>query len=64
MNKYSQLIKKAKTFFDANQFESAHNCILNVLNNYELEGLREILHLAQEIIEDQEFIQEILEDNE
>ncbi len=37
MNKYSQLIKKAKTFFDANQFESAHNCILNVLNNYELD---------------------------
>ncbi len=35
MNEYSQLIKKAKTFFDANQFESAYNCILNVLNNYE-----------------------------
>ena len=34
------------------------------LNNYELEGLREILDLAQEIIDDQDFIKEILEENE
>ena len=34
------------------------------LSNYELEGLQEILYLSQEIIDDQEFIKEILEDYE
>ena len=34
------------------------------LNEYELEGLQEILELAQEIIDDQAFIKEILEDYE
>ncbi len=37
MNNYNQLIKKAKNFFDANQFEDANNCILNVLKNYEID---------------------------
>lgn len=34
------------------------------LNDYEVEGLKEILHLAQLIIDDQDFIKEILEDYE
>jgi hypothetical protein len=34
------------------------------LNDYEVEGLQEILELAQEIMDDQEFIKEILEDYE
>ena len=34
------------------------------LNDYEVEGLQEILDLAQEIIDDQDFIKEILEDYE
>ena len=34
------------------------------LNDYELEGLQEILDLAQEIMDDQDFIKEILEENE
>lgn len=34
------------------------------LNEYELEGLKEILHLAQLIIDDHDFIKEILEDYE
>ena len=37
MNKYNQLIKKAKTFFNLDQFENAHNCILNILNSFELD---------------------------
>ena len=36
MNYYNQLIKKAKTFFDLNQFDSAKNCLLNILDNFEL----------------------------
>ena len=34
------------------------------LNDYEVEGLQEILELAQEIIDDKDFIKEILEDYE
>ena len=34
------------------------------LNEYEVEGLQEILFLAQEIFDDHDFIQEILEDYE
>ena len=34
------------------------------LNDYEVEGLQEILELAQEIMDDQEFIKQILEDYE
>ena len=34
------------------------------LNEYEVEGLQEILFLAQEIVDDHDFIQEILEDYE
>ena len=34
------------------------------LNDYEVEGLKEILHLAQLIIDDHDFIKEILEDYE
>ena len=34
------------------------------LNKYELEGLQEILYLAQEIIDDKDFIKEIIEDYE
>ena len=34
------------------------------LNNYEIEGLQEILDLAQEIMDDQDFIKEIIEDYE
>ena len=37
MNNYIQLIKKAKTFFNLNQFENAHNCLLNVLKSFELD---------------------------
>ena len=37
MNKYNQLIKKAKTFFDANQFENANNCILDIIKSYEID---------------------------
>ena len=34
------------------------------LSDYEVEGLQEILFLAQEIMDDQDFIKEILEDYE
>ncbi len=34
------------------------------LNDYEIEGLKEILHLAELIMDDQDFIKEILEDYE
>ena len=34
------------------------------LNEYEVEGLQEILFLAQEIVDDHDFIKEILEDYE
>ena len=34
------------------------------LNEYELEGLEEILFLAQEIVDDHDFIKEIIEDYE
>ena len=33
-------------------------------SDYEVEGLQEILFLAQEIMDDQDFIKEILEDYE
>ena len=36
MKKYNELIKKAKTFFDSNQFERAKNCLLNILENFDL----------------------------
>ncbi len=34
------------------------------LNDYEVEGLKEILYLAELIMDDQDFIKEILEDYE
>ena len=34
------------------------------LNDYEVEGLKEILHLAELIMDDHDFIKEILEDYE
>lgn len=34
------------------------------LNDYEVEGLEEILFLAQEIVDDHDFIREIIEDYE
>ena len=34
------------------------------LNDYEVEGLKEILHLAELIMEDHDFIKEIIEDYE
>ena len=34
------------------------------LNDYEVEGLKEILHLAELIMDDQDFIKEIIEDYE
>ena len=34
------------------------------LNEYEVEGLQEILFLAQEIVDDHDFIKEIIEDYE
>ena len=37
---------------------------IDELNDYEIEGLEEILHLAQEIMDDQDFIKEIIEDHE
>lgn len=37
MTKYNQLIKKAKFFFDSNQFEDAHNCLLDILKRFELD---------------------------
>tara|TARA_R100001509_G_scaffold17516_2_gene8797 strand:+ start:458 stop:664 length:207 start_codon:yes stop_codon:yes gene_type:complete len=37
-----------------------HNGETDELNDYELEGLQEILDLAQEIMDDQDFIKEIL----
>ena len=36
----------------------------NELNDYEIEGLEEILFLAQEIVDDHDFIREIIEDYE
>ena len=36
MKKYNQLIKKAKTFFDLSQFERAKNCLLNIIENIDL----------------------------
>ncbi len=37
---------------------------IDELSDYEVEGLQEILFLAQEIMDDQDFIKEILEDYE
>tara|TARA_R100000005_G_C4879193_1_gene131695 strand:+ start:100 stop:309 length:210 start_codon:yes stop_codon:yes gene_type:complete len=34
------------------------------LNNYEIEGLKEILYLAELIMDDHDFIKEIIEDYE
>ena len=41
-----------------------HNGETDELNEYELEGLQEILDLAQEIVDDEDFIKEIIEDYE
>jgi hypothetical protein len=52
----------------ANDLRDCVNAIRNgetdELNKYELEGLQEILYLAQEIIDDKDFINEIIEDYE
>ena len=52
----------------ANDLRDCVNAIRNgetdELNKYELEGLQEILYLAQEIIDDKDFIKEIIEDYE
>ena len=52
----------------ANDLQDCLNAInrgeTDELNEYELEGLQEILELAQEIMDDQEFIKEIIEDYE
>ena len=40
--------------------QAIHNGETDELNDYELEGLQEILDLAQEIMDDQDFIKEIL----
>jgi hypothetical protein len=49
----------------ANDLRDCVNAIRNgetdELNKYELEGLQEILYLAQEIIDDKDFINEIIE---
>ena len=37
---------------------------IHELNNYELNGLENILDLAEEIVEDKDFIKEIIEDYE
>ena len=37
MKKYNQLVKKAKFFFDSNQFEDAHNCLLDILKRFQLD---------------------------
>ena len=37
---------------------------IHELNNYELNGLEDILDLAEEIVEDKDFIKEIIEDYE
>ena len=34
------------------------------LNNYELDGLKDILDLAEEIVDNKEYIQEVIEDYE
>ncbi len=41
-----------------------HNGETDELNEYELEGLTDILELCKEIVEDEDFIKEILEDYE
>ena len=38
MEKYNQLIKKAKTFFELHQFENANNCLLSILKNFQLDA--------------------------
>ena len=52
----------------ANDLRDCVNAIRNgetdELNEYELEGLREILHLAELIMDDKDFINEIIEDYE
>ncbi len=37
MEKYNQLIKKAKTFFESHQFENANNCLQHILKSFELD---------------------------
>ena len=37
---------------------------IHELNNYELDGLKDILDLAEEIVDNKEYIQEVIEDNE
>ena len=37
MKKYNQLLKKAKTLFDANQFEDSQDCLQNILKNFKLD---------------------------
>ena len=52
----------------ANDLQDCLNAInrgeTDELNEYELEGLQEILELAQEIVDDHDFIKEIIEDYE
>ena len=52
----------------ANDLQDCVNAIrrgeYNELNDYEVEGLQEILFLAQEIVDDHDFIKEIIEDYE
>ena len=38
MEKYNQLIKKAKTFFELHQFENANNCLQHILKSFELDS--------------------------
>ena len=35
---------------------------IHELNNYELDGLKDILDLAEQIVDNKEYIQEIIED--
>ncbi len=37
---------------------------IHELNNYELDGLKDILDLAEQIVEDKEYIQQVIEDYE
>ena len=39
MNNYNQLLKRAKTFYKAKKFDEAKDCLLDILNNFQIENI-------------------------
>ena len=38
MNNYNQLLKRAKIFYKAKKFDEAKDCLLDILNNFQIEN--------------------------